>query len=88
MASLANNPSFFNVLKSRAFEEKFPIYGQLIVDHFDKGVLRNKDFELLKRFVNYLSVRDHDQLPRLPFTVVTEIFDFLHDDDFSGFKKL
>lgn len=87
LAALARNENIARVLKSNDFQDKFPTYGVMIIDLFNKGVLRNKDFELLKRFFNYLSSRDHDQLPKLPLTVSHEVFSYLRDRDFSNLRN-
>lgn len=88
LAGLARNEYITNVLKPDNFIEKFPVYGALIVEHFNAGVLRNKDFDLVKRFIQYLSTRDYDQLPQLPLTAVSEIFTYLNFEDVTALRKL
>lgn len=88
LAGLARNENIVNVLKCDNFKDKFLIYGEMIVAHFDKGILRNRDFQLVKSFINYLSTRDHNQLPKLPLTAISEIFNCLDFDDVDKLRKL
>lgn len=88
LAALARNENVVGVLKSGEFEMKFPVYGRIIVKHFDEGVLRNRDFELFKRFVNYLSDREQDKLPKLPLAVVSHLFAYFSERDIAILRSL
>lgn len=88
LAGLARNESILKVLKSTDFKDEFPIYGEMIVKHFEQGVLKHKDFALVKRFIDYLSIRNHDKLPKLPFTFVCELFSYLNDADIATLRNL
>lgn len=88
LTALASNENIVRVLKSKDFKKKFPIYGRTIIGHFDKGVLGKKDFELFKRFCDYLSTRKDNRLPKLPFTFVCEIFTYLTSEDVDKLRSL
>lgn len=88
VCKLASNENIVRVVKSNDFVERFSIYGQMIVDHLDRGITRNKDFELMKKFTNYLSSREHDKLPKLPFTFVTDLFSYLNGEDVATLRNL
>lgn len=83
----ACNENIVQTVKSSDFERKFPIYCEMIVRKIDKGTLRNRDFELIKRFMNYLSTRKENKLPRLPFTFVSEMFTHLRHEDVETLRE-
>lgn len=79
LAALARNEK---IVKSVVFKRKFPTYGKVIVELFKRGVRRNKDFDFFKKFVDQLSSRGGvNKLPKLPHSVVCELFDYLDDKD-------
>lgn len=86
LANLSSNESIVKVVKSDGFKLEYPIYGQMIAQLLDRGILRNDNFQLIKRFFNYLSI--NNQLPNLPFTSVYNLFMYLNDNDFSIIKQL
>lgn len=88
LAALASNGNIFKVLKSKDFLSKFPIYGQRIVDNFNRGISRNRDFVLIRRFFDYLSSRKIVKLPKLPFTFVCELFTCLNSNDVAKLRDL
>lgn len=88
LAGLARNAIIIKVIKYDEFITKFPIYGEMIVENLDKGILKNKDFELVKRFILYLASRDHDKLPTLPMTAINEIFSYLNFENVANLRKL
>lgn len=88
LAALAINENIVKVVKSDDLKEKFPNYGEMLVERFDRAIFKNKDFELIKRFINYLAVRNHDILPELPFTFVSKLFTYLEDKDVAVLRKL
>lgn len=88
MAELARNQNFIKVVKSNDFVKKFPIYGELIIQQLDKGILKNEDFELLKRFFNYLSTREGNRLPIMPLTCVSKVFNYLIKYDVVKLRNL
>lgn len=88
LAGLARNENIYKFFASTEFEKKFPIYVQVVRRHFDKGTSRNRDFELIYQFTNYLSSREHDKLPMLPLTFVRQLFALLNDRDVSGVRRL
>ncbi|XP_074107385.1 uncharacterized protein LOC141532782 [Cotesia typhae] len=76
----AKNPSIATVLSGNEVEKTFPIYGVIIKNCFEKGVLRK---ELLDQVEKHLS----DILSKLPHSVVIEIFSYLKNDDLKHFIK-
>lgn len=88
LAVLAGNVNIAKAVKSDDFKEKFPIYGEMIVENFEKGFSKKKDFELLKRFVNYLALRKSYKLSYLPFTAVCKIYDYLTDAEVNKLRYL
>lgn len=88
LAALANNHNIVKVIESYDFIREYPIYGKTIVACIERAILKKKDFDLIKRFIKYLSTRDHDQLPQLPFTVASQIFSYLDKRDIATFRYL
>lgn len=88
VGALACNRSIIEAVESNHLQTKFPIYKGLIIRKFSEGTSRNKDFELIKRFFNYLSGRDHDQLPQLPFCAVREVFFHLDYLDVGKLRRI
>lgn len=88
LAALTRNDNIVGVIKSNDFVEKFPIYGQIVVKNFNRGVLRNNDLQLIKRFFNYLAARKVDRLPKLPLTFVGELFACLNSNDITKLRNL
>lgn len=88
LSTLASNENIVGVLKSDDFSRKFPIYGQLIVKQIDRGIERNNDFNFVKRFVNYLSNRQSNRLPKLPFTFVCDLFAYLSEKDIVTLRNI
>lgn len=88
LAKWASNENIVRVVKSNDFEVKFPIYGEIIVENIDKGLSRNRDFTLIRKFFDYLSTRKTDKLPKLPFICICMIFDYLRIQDVDKFRRL
>lgn len=88
LATLACNENIVQTVKSSDFKIKFPIYSEMIVEKIDKGISRNRDFQLIIRFVNYLSTRKHDKRPKLPFTFDSEMFSYLNEEDVDTLRDL
>lgn len=89
IAAWARNQNIVRVLKSLSFKIRFPIYGEMIVQHFNKGISKNEDFQLIRRFFNYLSTREtDDKLSELPLISVCEIFTHLNDKDVAQLRHL
>lgn len=85
---LAGNESIAKVVRSDTFKKKFPIYGDVVVRQFNRGVSKNKDFVFFKRFIDYLSTRGHDRLSKLHFAIVYEIFTYLNNRDIGNLRDL
>lgn len=88
LAALASNEDVVQTFETVDFENEFPVYGPMIVRVIEKGASMNRDFELLKRFSDYLSSRDHDRLPKLPFTFISKLFTYLGSADMDTLRKL
>lgn len=88
LAGWTRNENIFKAFKSDRILNKYPIYGHLIIENFKKGIQKNRDFELVKRFIKYLSTRDHDQLPGLPSTFVSDLFNYLSYYDVAILRNL
>lgn len=88
LAALTSNENIVKVLKSKDFKKKFPVYRGLIVHNLNSGIARKHDFEFVKRFFNYLSLRKVDKLPKLPFICVGEIFSHLSGKDVCDLKRI
>lgn len=83
LAALANNENIVQAMELIEFEKEFPIYGKVIVEKFESGVLRKNLFDQLCKLFTYVACRNTDRLPKLPYTCVYQILLYLktHDCD-------
>lgn len=88
LAAFARNENIVKIVKSADFMDKFPIYWSTVVQQLKRGFGRNRDFELVKALFNYLSTRETDKLPRLPFTFICDLFTFLEVKDVTKLRIL
>lgn len=88
LGAMANNENIVKVLKSVEFVHEFPIYGSIIVEHFESGILRKKYFERVVQLFKHVACRTSNRLPMLQYTCIYQIFAYLTEQDCENLLHL
>lgn len=86
LAAYARNKDILQVFKSDKVEKKFPIYAETLRYQLKKGFWRKLLLDKVRGFFHAVSrAKGNENLPKLPFVCINEIFDKLKNCDL---KKL